>query len=207
MEFKEIQLEDVVCRSGKCVPLKDALGQPGPWDGLLHSHPDFHGGEGGILGAGRGTEKAPCCLRWAPFEGRIKMLFGHTRRQERGQEGDRGSWMEGRRQLCMCARALEGRGREQGAKPEERRSQEKAAIVKAGQLRQGPEEAAQEESKSFLLCVCRRAKKRRGRDGRSGGGEMRNRRGERSIEKKGRARGGWLWTEYTDAATHPAKIH
>lgn len=112
MELKEIQLEDVACRSGKCVPLKDALGQPGPWDGLLHSHPDFHGGEGGILGAGRGTEKAPCCLRWAPFEGRIKMLFGHTHRQERGQEGGGAGRRQGQLdggkkaavRVCMCTR-------------------------------------------------------------------------------------------------------
>lgn len=87
----------------------------------------------------------------------------------------------GRREEGSCV-YTQGRGRGWGAKPGERPSREKAAIVHAGQLHGGPEASSQEESKSFLLRAGRRAKEKeeerlRRRDwGR--GGEKRERRKE-----------------------------
>lgn len=93
--------------------------------------------------------------------------------------------------MCVCA--LEGRGREWGAKPGESPSEEKAAIVQAGQL-PGPAEASREEAEPFLLCVQQQGPEERGRGGGSGGGDKKNRRRKESREAR-EGRGLLLWAE------------
>lgn len=78
-----------------------------------------------------------------PLPGVNEDALSHPQAGE-GAEGWRGAAGREEEGSCVCARtrvcicALEGRGREQGAKTGGRPSEEKAAIVKAGQLHRGP---------------------------------------------------------------------
>lgn len=88
--------------------------------------------------------------------------------------------------MHACVSPLEGRGRERGAQPGERPSAEKAAIVKAGQLHQGPRGRFAGRIRALSsLCVCRRAKKKGGGAETVGwgGGEERDRREKREHRK------------------------
>ena len=99
---------------------------------------------------GSGEARLPCFLRGASFPGQTQTLCClPTGWRGGGQEGGGGSWTEGRRELCVHS----GERKRGGANPGGRPSQEKAAIVKAGQLHPGPQAPSQEEAKSFLLCA------------------------------------------------------
>ena len=111
---------------------------------------------------------------------------------------------EGRRDQCVhaCVSPLEGRGRERGAQPGERPSAEKAAIVKAGQLHQGP----RGRFAGRIRVLFRRAKKKGGGAEMVGwgGGEERDRREKREDRKLLEGGGGgscWLWMEFADSST------
>lgn len=103
--------------------------------------------------------------------------------------------------------ALEGRGREWGAKAGERPSREKAAIVKAGQLHEGPRGGGPRRSEVLSSLCVPRGQEEKGEAKVAGAGGKRNKRGERSLEKMGEGRGCWPWMVHADVATHPAKAH
>lgn len=131
MEFKEIQLEDVVCRSDKCVPLKDALGQPGPGTAApLPPRLSWWGRRD--LGCWERDREGALLLEVSPLQGVNKDAFrshpqageGAGRRGGRPETGAAGWREEG---SCACVH-VHSRGEEESGEQTQKKGQAKRRL-------------------------------------------------------------------------------
>lgn len=116
-------------------------------------------------------------------------------RPERGREDGqmRGSWTEGRRELCVCVRACtlvctRGERKTAGSKPRRTAKQREGCHCEGrDSCTRGPGTASREKFQSSLPWVCRKAEKKKEEMLRwwEWGWRERNRRGERGVEEMG----------------------